>query len=198
MRKLTPKQEAFAREYAVGLNVKNAVLKAGYATKNPDQVGYENLQIPLVHQVIQDERRKIAKRMDISAMRVVQEYVSVGLSNIKALIDQDPATKTITIKDLSEVPDHVLASVASIEQIAEGEGHRKKQRTKLTLWPKTPALESLCKVLGFDRQKLDEEMARLEAGGGKAVKKFDPRTLDDEGWEAYKIVRAKMIEQAKL
>jgi phage terminase small subunit len=196
-RKLTPKQEAFAQHYAVGLNVKDAVLRAGYSDKRPDETGYWLMQLSTVHEAIEEYRKKTQKTLDISCLRVIQEYISIGMSNIKNVVEQGEDGR-ITVKNLNELPDHVAASIASIEQVEEGSGSKKRSRTKITLWPKTPALESLSKALGFDKAKLDEEMARLEAGGRKAVKTFDPRDLNDAEWEVYKKIRTKMIEQAGL
>jgi phage terminase small subunit len=194
-RHLNPKQERFVQEYCSSLNASDAARKAGYSLKSAHRFCLELLTKPHVQDAIQHEKNKLRKKMDISTMRVIQEYVSVGLSNIKNIIDQDPQTKDLTLKDLNEVPDHVLASIASLEQTEEGSGRSRKKKVKVTLWPKVPALESLCKALGYDAKSLEKELVAQESW--QDAKMLDPRTFTKAQWEVFKEVNAKRLEELK-
>lgn len=195
MRKLTPKQDAFCQHYATGLNVKEAVLKAGYSKKRPDEMGYQLLQIPTVHEAIQEYRKAAAKKLEISCLRVVQEFVAVGFSSMAHFLEADEHGNA-QVKALKDIPAHAWKAVSTFEQVEEGTGSRRKKRTKIGLWGKVPGLDSLSKSLGFDKASLEQELKALEPP--KAVKKFDPTVLTDAEFELYAKIRAKQLGKAGL
>ncbi len=197
-RKLTPKQEAFAQHYSAGLVVKTAVLKAGYSRNRPDEIGYQLLQNPTVHAAIERYRRKSRQKLDISCLRVIQEYVSIGMSNIKNVVDQDPVTMKVTVKKLADLPDHVTASIASIECKEQKGKYGTEHSIKVSLWPKVPALESLCKALGFDKVSLEKELVAIEnQNGPQEQTMLDPKTFTKEQWTVFKELNAKRLEELK-
>lgn len=194
-RHLNPKQARFVQNYCISLNASAAARKAGYSVRSAHRFCLELLTKPHIQDAIQHEKDKLRKKMDISTMRVVQEYLTVGLSNIKNIIDQDPQTKDLTLKDLNEVPDHVLASIAMLEQTEEGSGRSRKKKVKVTLWPKVPALESLCKSLGYDQKSLEKELVTQESR--QDAEMLDPKTFTKEQWEVFKEINAKRLEELK-
>lgn len=130
--------------------------------------------------------------LHLSATRIVEELSAIAMSNILDVVKQNP-DGGIEIRNLDDLPQHIRSCIASIECRETGSGRNRQRHTKVVLWNKISALDSLSKILGINKEKFDEELKQLEPV--TTVKKFDPRTLDDEGWEAYKIVMAKMEEQ---
>lgn len=79
VKKLTPRQEVFVKEYLVDLNAKNAATKAGYSKKTANAQGCQLLDNPKVKAQIDKEMGKRAARVEIS-----QDYV---LQSIKDTIE---------------------------------------------------------------------------------------------------------------
>ncbi len=57
---MTPKQEAFVREYLVDLNATQAAIRAGYSERTAAETGYENLRKPQVAAAIAEAQAKVA------------------------------------------------------------------------------------------------------------------------------------------
>lgn len=74
---LTPKQQAFVREYLVDLNATQAAIRAGYSKKTAGVVGHENLNKPDIAKAIQIEMDKRAARTEITA-----DYVLNGIRDV--------------------------------------------------------------------------------------------------------------------
>jgi phage terminase small subunit len=79
---LTPKQEAFVREYLIDLNGTQAAIRAGYSEDTAAVIASENLRKPNVAKAIQAELDARAKRTQITADRVLAEIASIGLFNL--------------------------------------------------------------------------------------------------------------------
>lgn len=70
---LTPKQKAFADEYIKnGGNASDAARKAGYAEKNADVTGRENLRKPTVSKYIAEKQAEIEKQKGIDIMSLAE------------------------------------------------------------------------------------------------------------------------------
>lgn len=74
---LTPKQEAFVREYLIDLNATQAAIRAGYSAKTAAEVGYENLRKPQIAEALQAAMDARAAKADITA-----EYVLTGIREV--------------------------------------------------------------------------------------------------------------------
>jgi len=193
---LTPRQERFVQEYCISFNASDAARKAGYSQHSAGRFCLELLTKPHIQDAIQHEKDKLRKTMDVSAMRVVQELVSLGLSNIRNLVEQDPVTKEIRMKDLDTVPEYVLASIATIEQNEEGTGRNRRRKTKVTLWPKLPALDSLIKMLGYSSQTVESELA-AQAPENKQADLLDPKTFTNEEFEVFRKINERRLAELK-
>jgi len=191
---LTARQSRFVQEFLVDGNATQAAIRAGYSARTADTQASQLLRKTQVADALELQQAKLRKKMDVSAMRVVQELVSLGLSNIRNLVDQDPVTKEMRMKDLATVPAHVLASIATIEQNEEGTGRNRRRKTKVTLWPKLPALDSLIKMLGYSSQTIETELAQQQPENWQA-NLLDPRTFTDEEFEVFKKINARRLAQ---
>lgn len=70
---LTPKQEAFVREYLIDLNATQAAIRAGYSEKTARSVGCENLTKPDVADAVAAAQAERAQKCEISALWVLNE-----------------------------------------------------------------------------------------------------------------------------
>lgn len=77
---LTPKQQAFIREYLVDMNATRAARTAGYSEKTAEQQGYQLLQLPLVKEALQKAMDARAERTELTA-----DFV---LNGIRELVDR--------------------------------------------------------------------------------------------------------------
>ena len=78
--KLTPKQQAFVKEYIVDLNATQAAIRAGYSEKTASETGYENLRKPQIAAAIEEAMNSRSKKTEISA-----EWV---LNNLKEIAER--------------------------------------------------------------------------------------------------------------
>jgi phage terminase small subunit len=74
---LTPKQEAFCREYLIDLNGTQAAIRAGYSEKTSQEQSSRLLLNVMVKDFIQSEMDKRAERTEITA-----DYVLNGIKDL--------------------------------------------------------------------------------------------------------------------
>lgn len=154
--KLTPKQEAFIREYLVDLNATAAYKRAGYAAAN-DHVAAANAHALMrkheISSAIEAALNERNGRVEVTADRVLLELARVAFSDPRKLYRADG-----TLRPPSEWDDETAAAIAGVEtdetvlQIADGE--RLTTRThKVKRWNKVLALDKLAKHVGLYPEK---------------------------------------------
>lgn len=87
---LTPKQEAFAREYLVDLNASAAYRRAGYTAKTEHVSAVESSKLltnPDVQAVIQEAMDKRAKATGITAERVLTRLAAIAFADPRELTE---------------------------------------------------------------------------------------------------------------
>lgn len=75
---MTPKQEAFVREYLVDKNATQAAIRAGYSPRSAHTAGSSNMQNPEVKQAVRAALAAQASRTLISADRVLLDIQKFG------------------------------------------------------------------------------------------------------------------------
>lgn len=75
--KLGPKMERFVEEYLVDLNASEAVIRAGYKTRNKNRMGAELLRHPLVKAAIDERIDARRERMELTADYVLTKLVAI-------------------------------------------------------------------------------------------------------------------------
>jgi phage terminase small subunit len=83
---MTPKQEAFVREYLVDLNATQAAIRAGYSAKTAEQQGTRLLRNAQVTAAVQKAMDSRAKRTNITADRVIAELAKIGFADIRKAV----------------------------------------------------------------------------------------------------------------
>lgn len=70
---MTPKQEAFVREYLIDLNATQAAIRAGYSEATAYSIGNENLSKPEIAEAIAIAKAERAEKCEIDALWVLKE-----------------------------------------------------------------------------------------------------------------------------
>lgn len=104
---MTPKREAFVREYLVDLNATQAAIRAGYSQKTAGQIGDELLKKPEIKAALKAGISARAERVEITA-----DFVLGGL-------------KEVALRCMERVP------------VMVGSGKERRQLTFTTTDPKT-------------------------------------------------------------
>lgn len=151
---LTPKQEIFVREWLVDCNGAQAAIRAGYSAKTARTIASELLAKDEVSAAIKAGMEARAKRLDLSADRVVQEAVHLALADITEAVEwgdavavKDAETGEVTIAQgialvpAKDLPARMRSAIAEVSQTKEG--------LKLKMHSKTAGLEMLFKHLGL-------------------------------------------------
>lgn len=151
--RLTPKQEAFVREYLVDLNATQAAIRAGYSPKTAKEQGHALLKDERVAEAIAKARVESAQRAGVTAERVLAEYELIAFSRMSRVFDIGDGKVALR----GAIDDDAIAAIASIEQTADyipGGDHRDpvdRVKIKVKFHNKLDALNALAKHLGIDK-----------------------------------------------
>jgi phage terminase small subunit len=154
----------FVHEYLVDLNATQAAIRAGYSEKRSSEISYQLLQKTTVQQAIQKAMDERAKRVDVTAERVLQELAHMAYDDIKnylsyrtekTLLDYDDTGKPIIgYKQVVDVLDSDVVDTRNIQEISINN----KGEFKFKLYSKADALNALGKHLGMFTDKSEVKM----------------------------------------
>lgn len=147
--KLSPKQERFVAEYVIDNNAAAAARRAGYAEKHADHLGYQLLCKPLVAEAVEKKRKELARRLNVSAERVVQELARIAFADTTHVIRV--INGRVTVEETANLDDDQRAAIAEISETTNANGGS----LRVKLHDKVRALELLCRHLGILNDKLD-------------------------------------------
>lgn len=149
---LNEKQERFCREYLVDLNGAQAAIRAGYSKKTARAIAYELLTKPHVQSYLLELRGKVAQKLEITQERVAQEYARLGFFDVRNLYNDDGTPKAI-----SDLDDDTAAAVVGVDTATIGnQDVGIGQVLKIRLADKKAALDSICKMFGFNAPEKQE------------------------------------------
>jgi phage terminase small subunit len=164
MTKLTPRQEAFVREYLVDLNGKQAAIRAGYSERSAESTASALLRVPKVAEAVAEAKGERARRCEVSADRVLQELARIAFADPAAAYGPDG--KLLSVR---EMPPETRSALAGMDVEEGGDG---KVTRKVKTWGKVQALELLGKHLGMFTEKVEHSAAEpvrisIDLGGKK-------------------------------
>jgi phage terminase small subunit len=149
---LNEKQIRFCEEYLVDLNATRAAKAAGYSEKTAYSIGCENMIKPEIQTYLQERRLQIANSLQITQEKVIKEYAKVAFGDIRKFYTIDGALKSI--HDLDDDAAGALAGVETYdERVSDPDADETVtagQTKKIKTYDKIKALDSICKVLGFN------------------------------------------------
>lgn len=135
----------FCDRYLIHFNGAKAAEEAGYSKKRAKVTACELLATAEVQKYLQGKKKKIAKKLEITQERTMQEIARLAFSDIRKVFNGSGG-----IIDPKNLDDDTAAIVASVEVFEEfqGRGDEREQigeTKKVKLWDKTKALEMLAK-----------------------------------------------------
>lgn len=149
---LPPRQQLFVKTYiANGFNAGAAALAAGYSPHTAPQIAGRLLATPTVMAAVEEGKKKLFRKYDVSAERVVQELALLGFSNMQDYMEvtEDGAARL----DLSNLTRDQAAAISQLDSEVYMEGHgedaEQVKRTRIRLHDKRAPLELLGKHLGI-------------------------------------------------
>lgn len=175
-RPLTPKQDAFCREYLIDLDATAAAKRAGYSERSAAERGYELRQIPSVQRRIAELQAERAERTNITADRVLQELALIAFSNLDDFAEWGgdvDGINVLTLKPSRELTRAQKAVIKSVKHTRK-RGKTDEDTLEIVREDKLSALDKLAKHLNLygehgddgKRSGLDdlvESMAALRA-----------------------------------
>jgi phage terminase small subunit len=116
-RQLTKLQRKFIDYYLVDQKASEAVIKAGYDTKNPDVIGYQLLSNPLISQFLTERKRQIRKLEDDKILlelssRAKLQKLRDNIANFDTAVMFDDNGN---IKPIDQIPVDSRLAIQSIE-----------------------------------------------------------------------------------
>lgn len=159
---LRPKQAAFVEEYLIDFNGTQAAIRAGYSVKTARKMASENLTKPDIIDALARRRVELAEANEVTPEKVAAEYALMGFANLEDYVKWAPDGITLTAS--SELPEGATRAVSEITEVRTSKGDDYTTTTiKFKLHDKKGALDSLCRLLGYNAPEKREVAG---AGGG--------------------------------
>lgn len=152
---MTPKQQAFVREYLVDLCGTKAAIRAGYAERSAKKIAHELLQKPEIQEQLQVAMAARARRVDVTADRVLQELARVAFFDPRRLLRPDG-----TPIPVNELDDETAAALTGMDVLEEYEGTGRDRvfvgyTKKVKVADKVAALGLAMRHLGMLKDRVD-------------------------------------------
>jgi phage terminase small subunit len=109
---LTDRMRRFAEEYLIDCNASAAARRAGYTTKNSDQLGHRLLKNPKIATVIAERKEERSRKVGISQDRVLKETEVLAFSNVDDYM-MDPDTGRLVLAP--GAPAEAMRAVSSVK-----------------------------------------------------------------------------------
>ncbi len=146
MPKLSDRYEAFCQEYLIDFNVTQAALRAGYSKNYAAKDAYKLLVNVGIQERIAELQAAAAKRNEITLDQILAEYAKLAFFDIRKLYDENG-----NLIPIHELDDATAGAIGGVEVLTIGTGDNQVgTTTKVKVWEKRAALDSLCKVLGHN------------------------------------------------
>lgn len=149
MSELTPKQQRFVEEYLIDLNATQAAIRAGYSAKNADKIGSELLGKTRVREAVEEKRKRLSIKTEITAEKVLQEYAKIAFSNMADFVDW--SNGQIVIIPSERLTHDQKACVAEVSESVSNQG----TTVKFKLHDKLTALNKLGEHLNLFKNTLE-------------------------------------------
>jgi phage terminase small subunit len=165
---LTPKQQMFVLEYLVDLNATQAALRAGYSAKTAGKAGTKNTQKGPIKEAIDAAMAERAKRVNLSADRVLQELALIGFANMADFIhvDESGMVQALPFETLAEGQSRIVKKVKDKRVIRSTKGTEDNPdgdqildaTFEFELCDKVKSLELLARHLGLLHDKTEVDL----------------------------------------
>jgi phage terminase small subunit len=152
---LTEKQKRFCDEYLIDLNATQAAIRAGYSWKTANEQGAQNLAKLSVQEYIREKQKSLANKLQITQEMVLEGYRRLAFYNVRKFYDENNH-----LLDVSKLDDETAFALTGIDVTEEKTMNVVTAYTKkIKMSDRRCALDSICKVLGFNAPEKHEVSA---------------------------------------
>jgi phage terminase small subunit len=164
---LTAKQLMFCELFLIYRDGKKSATQAGFSAKTAEQAASRLLRNVKVKAYLNSKTEKVFNKLEITFERVMQEYARIGLSDIRQYFDENGS-----LRPLHELSDDAAAALSSIEvdelsEYVDGVKVNIGFTKKVKLWDKRGALDSICKIKGWNAPEEVKHTGKIRIGYGK-------------------------------
>lgn len=156
---LNEKQLLFCKEYLIDFNGSRAAKAAGYSENSAPQTANEILNYPHVQAYLTYLISARAKRLEVTADKVVQEIAKIAFHNVEDLLDYFDGNILFNDLDQMKFPE-IIKNITIKETIRNGK--RMGKVAKIEVYDKVKALELLGKHTAIFTETLN-----LKNNGGR-------------------------------
>lgn len=170
----------FVDEYMIDQNATQAAIRAGYSPRSAGMQGGRLMQNDEILAEINRRAALISASKGITAERVIQEYINLALLDPLDLFNPDGS-----MKRLEDIPEGARRAIGGLElrELAPMDtpvGQISVTLRKVKLIDKRGALDSLAKIMGLMREKVDVSLNGNISAGVLLV----PAAIDPDTWDA--------------
>jgi phage terminase small subunit len=109
---VTPKEQAFVREYRVDRNATKAAIRAGYSKKTAGSAGQRLLKKVEIRAAIDADVHDLATKVGLTAERVLRERMRIAFFDPRNLLDSEGNPKP-----LQDLDADTAAAIAGLEVV---------------------------------------------------------------------------------
>jgi len=177
----------FVREYLIDLNGSAAARRPGYSLRSAGRRAFELLERPEVKAAVRAAMAARARRTNITADRVLEEFARIAFADLRRVSDWGPGG--FRLKPSARLAD---ADAAAVAWVSTG-GRKGARAQRIRMHDKQRALEALARHLGLlrDGRKTVDRDLRPEAGASWMAALAQDRALADSARAKLK----RMIEK---
>ena len=151
-KKLTAKQESFARHYvANGFNATQAAISAGYSLDTAQEQSARLLSKVMMKALIADLQSKTVAKSAKGAEDVYNMAANAAFFDVRKVMTIKGGAVTFSVQDFEDLPEDVAILIQSIEEKKSMHG----TTVKVTFVDKLKALEMLARFNGMNKDKLE-------------------------------------------
>ena len=143
---MTAQQALFCEEYIKDLNITQAAIRAGYTPKYADALAYKLLGNIGIQERITTLQAAAAKRNEITVDRIIAEYATIAFLDPSRIFDDDG--NCLPLEQIDKASRRAIARIIT-QEIGSGDNKVGEIKQAIT-YDKIKALDSLCRVLGFN------------------------------------------------
>jgi phage terminase small subunit len=157
VRALTPKQRRFVTEYLKDLNATQVAIRAGYAAKRADAIGWENLRKPEIATAVASGQAHQLEAADRTANATKEAVRRQVCGDVRRLFDEHGNFRpihTLSGEDAALITGFEIV----VKNAAGGDGHAERL-LKVRLQDPAPSVQMAMKHLGLLVERHQHDVA---------------------------------------
>jgi len=153
-----PSRDRFVDEFMIDRNATQAAIRAGYSAKTAGVTGHRLLKTAKICAEINKRGAEQSQRLGITSDRIMQEYERLALIDPLDLFRPDGS-----MKRLEDIPEDARRAIVGMDlreltSIESADGPISVTLKKIKLADKKGALDSLAKIMGMMKERVEVEI----------------------------------------